>query len=684
MRICIIANAGAVHTQRWARAYAERDHTVHVLSIRRADIPGVTVHTVAVGPENSSSRIWSFLSYLRLLLSIRSALDAIGPDVVHAQYVTTNGYFAARSGRPYLLTAWGSDVIPANGKQLGVAARALARRALTGAAVVTSASRYMAEWIEQLAPGVRPEIVPFGVDTGVFRPGHDSDGGDHFTIGVVKSLERRYGIDDVLRAMPAVLDDDADARLVIAGDGRLRDRLESLGRELGVGDSVRFLGAVPHDAVPALMQTIDVLVNPTIVPESFGVVILEAEASGVPVVATDVGGIREVCVPGVTALLVAPHAPDRLAEAIDELGAHPDRRREMGTAGRELVAERFVWEDSVATMLGLLGEVPPPPDEPEGRRSTSRRRWLGAVVVVLAVALLAWIIAGNIDPLRSLAASSPAALAAVLGLQVAVLATTSWRHLVALRASGAETIGPWSWYRVFVVGRFLNLVVPQTGNVYRALVLKRDYDVSYTSFAAALFLFLWASMILNLVAGAVLLGLSDPGIAFGPVPGWIALALAAAFLVALLPGAVRLARQPREGRFLWLRSRISATLEIVSAAADTPRFVALFALSWLSGAAAATLLYVVTFDVVGISISVGLAIAIYALVQVTTVVVVTPGNLGVQEIGLVAIAVLFGVDAASAAVAAVTIRAAGMIVLSAQALPFGALRIARSPGSTPR
>lgn len=359
MRICIIANAGAVHTKRWAGAYVERGHEVHVLSIRRAPIAGVTVHTVALGPENSPSRSWSFLSYLRLLLSIRRLLNAIAPDVVHAHYVTTNGYFASHSGRPYLLTAWGSDVIPADGTSLGFVQRTLAHRALTRATVVTSASRYMAGWIERIAPTVDPEIVPFGVDTEAFHPDADPDperSSDQLTIGVVKSLERRYGVDDALRAMTEVLVSDGNAVLVIAGGGRLRPDLEALAGELGIADSVRFLGPVPHESVPDLMRNLDVLVNPTVVPESFGVVILEAEATAVPVVATDVGGVREVCIAEETALLYPAGDSGALAQRLGMLAADGELRMAMGRRGRRH-AESFPWHGAVDHMLEMLSRV---------------------------------------------------------------------------------------------------------------------------------------------------------------------------------------------------------------------------------------------------------------------------------------------------------------------------------------
>ena len=84
-----MSNALAVHTRRWAIAFVERGHDVHVLSIRHTEIPGVKVHTVRVGPVNSASLLWSFLSYLRLLFSARRRLRKMRPDILQAPYYSS-------------------------------------------------------------------------------------------------------------------------------------------------------------------------------------------------------------------------------------------------------------------------------------------------------------------------------------------------------------------------------------------------------------------------------------------------------------------------------------------------------------------------------------------------------------------------------------------------------------------
>lgn len=356
MRICMIGNATAVHLQRWAGAYRDAGHEVTVVSIRSATIPGVGIRTVAVGPANSANRVWTLLSYLRLAVSVRRIVRSCSPDVVNPHFVTTSGTLARIAGvHPIVLTAWGSDVIPADGGSVGSVANTLNRWAINGADRVTAASRYLAEWIDHASPGTVVDTVPFGVDTTLFRPRSNEDRFDKpFTLGIVKSLEPRYGIDVAIRAMEIVVRSVHDAHLTIAGRGTVEADLRALVADLGLDANVTFVGRVLHDDVPDLMDTFDILVNPTVVPESFGVVILEASAMELPVVATDVGGVPDVCVRDETGVLVPPRDPIALADAIVRLASDPELRTSMGAAGRSFVEERFTWATTVETMLSVL------------------------------------------------------------------------------------------------------------------------------------------------------------------------------------------------------------------------------------------------------------------------------------------------------------------------------------------
>ena len=138
----------------------------------------------------------------------------------------------------------------------------------------------------------------------------------------------------------------------MAGRGPLEQQLKEIAVELKIAEHVDFAGFVEHGHVPSLMRTFDIYVNSSVYDsESFGVVIIEASACGLPVVATRVGGVPEVCIDGETGIMVEPNDPNMLARAIVELASNPQKRHEMGRKGRQFVIDHYVWKNNVEAML---------------------------------------------------------------------------------------------------------------------------------------------------------------------------------------------------------------------------------------------------------------------------------------------------------------------------------------------
>lgn len=116
------------------------------------------------------------------------------------------------------------------------------------------------------------------------------------------------------------------------------------------------LGSAAHARVPSLLQGFDVFVAMSR-QESFGVAVAEASAAGLPVVASNVGGLPEVVVDGETGFLVQSGDAEALAGCLDRLLADEALRDRMGAAGREFVARHFDWEDSVTQMMSIYGQL---------------------------------------------------------------------------------------------------------------------------------------------------------------------------------------------------------------------------------------------------------------------------------------------------------------------------------------
>lgn len=169
-------------------------------------------------------------------------------------------------------------------------------------------------------------------------------------------LEKFKGIDHLLRAMPDILKQRPNARLLIAGDGNYRKDLEKLMDELQLNKSVEFLGHLSRAEVKALYEKSVMLILPSIWPEAFGKVGIEAMSVGRPVVASDVGGVSDWLIDGKTGYLVPPGRPEALSEAILRLLTNRAKLEEMAVNARKR-SEDFTLERHTEMILELYREI---------------------------------------------------------------------------------------------------------------------------------------------------------------------------------------------------------------------------------------------------------------------------------------------------------------------------------------
>jgi glycosyltransferase involved in cell wall biosynthesis len=342
-----LADAPYVHTRRWVEHFAVRGVEAHVISFRSAEIPGARVHYIDGFEGIGKAR------YLVHARRVSALVRELQPDIVHALHLTSYGFLAAVARvRPTVTSVWGTDVLQAPG--LTPAHRWITRYALGGASAITATGLRLAEATLEHAPrGTPVSVIPYGVDLDRFRP-QPRWQRDEVVIGAVARLSPEKGLDVLLRAVARLAKDGQASRLriVLAGDGPERSRLERLTSELRLEHRVRFLGEVPHEQVAAVLQSLDVFAMPS-TAEGFGVAALEASAMQLPVVASDVHGIPDVVADGETGLLVPPSNVDALAAGLGRLASDASLRRRMGEAGRGFVERHYRWQDNAALMERL-------------------------------------------------------------------------------------------------------------------------------------------------------------------------------------------------------------------------------------------------------------------------------------------------------------------------------------------
>jgi len=311
---------------------------------------------------HSSTNALAVTAVPTILVRTRAArFDA----ALHAQWNTAGGSLLARR-RGHLqgvfVAAHGRELLLRPIARVPVAQRlydAARRRVLHGADGIFAVSRYTAGLARDL--GVDPgkiHVVPNGVDAARFdlpdaaerarrfRERHDLVGCPCFA--TVARLQPHKGIDTGIAALPALRRRVPRATYVVVGDGPDAARLRGLAEQLGVFDSVRFLGRVPDDDVVDALLACDAfaLLSREAIPdvEGFGLVLLEAGACGRPVLGARSGGIPDAVAEDDSGLLVAPDDVEATADALARLLGDPELAQRLGEGGRRRAHGALSWD----------------------------------------------------------------------------------------------------------------------------------------------------------------------------------------------------------------------------------------------------------------------------------------------------------------------------------------------------
>jgi glycosyltransferase involved in cell wall biosynthesis len=363
-----------------AKGVAARGHEVHLVApwhpaiTRGKAEDGVVFHFFHYAPV-ASMNVFGYASGLRADTEVKGAAWAVAPlalaagsfkawrvaskrraTVMHGHWVVPGGVMAnlARGSLPLVVSVHGSDVFLAERR---ATVRRAARRVFRQAARVTACSEDLR--VRSIALGAeasRIETVPYGVDSVRFAPSPDGRAatrralqlGDGPVVFSAGRLVRKKGFEHLIDAAGQLAASQPGVRVLIAGDGDLRDELMSRARSTGSGQIVRFLGAQPQDEVARLMAAADVIAVPSVKDDAGNVdglpnFALEAMASATPIVSTTAGGLAQVMADGVTARVVPERDSAALARAISGLLTQPDAARRLGAAARVRVTRDFGW-----------------------------------------------------------------------------------------------------------------------------------------------------------------------------------------------------------------------------------------------------------------------------------------------------------------------------------------------------
>jgi len=320
MRICFIGCLELNHFQRMIKWFAARGHDVHVVTYDsyipdHYEIPNVTVHGVPV----TFSPLLKFLPNKSLwgkIWTVKKIIKPISPDIVHGYFLTEFGFYTAFSGDyPKLLTMTGSDVY-INWKKSKII-KFLNKISLKKIDVVISLSDNMTKELINTFNVNKNNIItrPEGVNLNVFNMSVRQNENNNNYIISTRNLKPVYNIELLINAIPYILREIPDIKIVVTGDGPLKQKLIDMAHKLNLDDNVEFKGTIEHDKIPSLLGSSDIYVS-TSLSDGASISLFEAMACGCFPVVTDIPANRDWIENGKNGFLVPIDDPRDLAKKI--------------------------------------------------------------------------------------------------------------------------------------------------------------------------------------------------------------------------------------------------------------------------------------------------------------------------------------------------------------------------------
>lgn len=237
-----------------------------------------------------------------------------------------------------------------------------------GALIVKSASRNIGvseaacEFLKHLG-ATTIQLVHDGIDTTIFKKKEDTNYGqkldirnDAVVITFVGRLIYAKGVQDLISAFAKIKDTGPEVKLLIVGDGPYRANLENLAYQTDCASSILFLGQKNQNEVIDVLSATDIFVNPSY-SEGLGISVMEAASIGLPIIATDVGGTREIITTDKTGILIKARDVGQLVEELCRLRANAELRKKLGGNARILAERKFNWDKITGEYIKLYASL---------------------------------------------------------------------------------------------------------------------------------------------------------------------------------------------------------------------------------------------------------------------------------------------------------------------------------------
>lgn len=371
MKILLLGDPSSSHIIKWARGLNDKQIDLYILGLSKFDksiyenLDNVQVDSLNLEDAIFNNNFISKSKYLKAIFILKKVISDFKPDILHSHYASSYGLLGALANfHPYIISVWGSDVY--DFPKENIIKKYILKYNLSKADYICSTSHDMAKITSQYT-NKNISVISFGINPDKFKPFKPDKyiiekTSNSFIIGTIKSLEKTYGIEYLIKAFyelknkQKIKELKIDLKLLIVGGGTQKSYLENLTKSLGITSDVIFTGKVPYDEVVNYYNNLDIYLALSI-HESFGVAVLEASSCEKPVLVFNSGGLPEVVEHGKTGFITNKYDYHKIAEYLEQLILEPALIKKIGIAGRKMVIEKYNFSKNVDEMLNIYNKA---------------------------------------------------------------------------------------------------------------------------------------------------------------------------------------------------------------------------------------------------------------------------------------------------------------------------------------
>lgn len=370
MKIFYLTNGESVHDERFLHKMIDMGYEIYVISYsmvkRPLNIPGIEkiIHKRMVPSFVPFSIYFNYFPFG--FLHLKYLLWKYKPDILHAGWVQHYGFISALSGyHPLVVIPWGSDILVEPHKS--IIHRLLTKYSLKHADMISCDAEFVKKEIINISgyPEERIVVFPQGIDQKKFNTDADGSGirkhlgwEDNKILIMARSFKPVYGIEYFLEAMVEVTKRIPDVRVLLCGDGPLKDKFTDFVKKNSLEEYIHFTGNVPNDDLAKYFNAADVYVSSSL-SDGTSLALLESMACGLPSVVTDVPAIMEWVTNSTNGFIVPRKDSRVMAEKLIEILKNDDLRRKFSERNVEIAKKRANWDDNFMKLVDIYEKLCP-------------------------------------------------------------------------------------------------------------------------------------------------------------------------------------------------------------------------------------------------------------------------------------------------------------------------------------